>query len=106
MDSKTRRALSGAMDSARRPFRPPIRRFDRIDTGRRAPLCPHQAMMQIGRAIVTLELTASRRTLLNGLLAVLAASQSPRWVGAVAAQEQTALRIGMSAPNTTLDPHL
>jgi peptide/nickel transport system substrate-binding protein len=48
----------------------------------------------------------SRRTLLNSLLGGLAASQAVRWTGAVAAEGQGALRIGLSAPNTTLDPHL
>ena len=48
----------------------------------------------------------SRRTLLNGMLGGLSASQSVRWSGALAAEERTTLRIGMSAPNTTLDPHL
>jgi peptide/nickel transport system substrate-binding protein len=48
----------------------------------------------------------SRRTLLNGFLGGIAASQSVHWSGALAAEERTTLRIGMSAPNTTLDPHL
>ena len=48
----------------------------------------------------------SRRTLLNGLLGGLAASQADRWIGIAAAQERTTLRVGLSAPNTTLDPHL
>ena len=48
----------------------------------------------------------SRRTLLNGLLGGLAASQADRWIGIAAAQERATLRVGLSAPNTTLDPHL
>src|SRR4029453_4390169 len=48
----------------------------------------------------------SRRSLLHGLLGGLAASQAGTWISSAAAQEQGTLRVGMSAPNTTLDPHL
>ncbi|WP_342364351.1 ABC transporter substrate-binding protein [Terrarubrum flagellatum] len=51
-------------------------------------------------------MTASRRTLLHGLLGGFAASQAPSWIASAAAQQQATLRVGMSAPNTTLDPHL
>lgn len=51
-------------------------------------------------------MTTSRRTLLNGIVGGVAASQAPFWIASAAAQNQTSLRIGMSAPNTTLDPHL
>jgi peptide/nickel transport system substrate-binding protein len=48
----------------------------------------------------------SRRNFLNGLAGSLAASQATSWIGVAAAQDRTTLRIGLSAPNTTLDPHL
>jgi peptide/nickel transport system substrate-binding protein len=51
----------------------------------------------------------SRRTLLQGAAGGLAAMHGIGWAGAHvawAAASDTALRIGMSAPPTTLDPHL